>query len=205
MPEWVEVLLNNYGYPVIFLGVFLNNIGLPVPGDTLLLGAGWLCADGVFSLSWVITLGAFSCFLGGTLGYWMGRKAGPRFLLKSRWFRLKPERIDWMERFLKKHGAKAVFFARFVALVHPVTGLLAGMGRMPWRPFLFYNLAGSVAYAFCYASAGYFFGGSWDLLEGWAGKAAVYSLTSLLLFAVIVFFLRRPVSLFLERFFKNSK
>lgn len=205
MPDWVETLLANYGYPVILAVVLLNNIGIPAPGDTLLLGAGWLCADGVFSLGWVITWGAFACFLGGTLGYWMGRRAGRRMLLKSRWFRLKPERIEWMERFLKKHGAKAVFFARFVALVHPVTGLLAGMGKMPFRPFLFFNFVGSVAYAFCYTSAGYFFGGSWDLLEGWAGKAAVYSLASLLLFAFLVYFLRRPASLFLERFFKNSK
>lgn len=205
MPEWIETLLGNYGYPIIFLIVFLNNIGIPAPGDTLLLGAGWLCADGVFSLGWVITWGGLACFWGGTLGYWMGRRVGRRFLLRFRWLRLKPKRIEWMEKFLKKYGTKAVFFARFMALVHPVTGLLAGMGRMPFRSFLFFNIVGSMAYAFSYASAGYFFGGSWDLLEELAGKAAVYSLASLLLFAFLAYFLRRPSSLLLERLFKKTK
>lgn len=199
MLDWLENVLGDYGYPLVFLAVLLNNLGVPVPGDSFLLAAGWLCAEGYFPFGGMVAVGTAACFLGGTAGYEMGRRVGRKMLRRSRWFRLKPERFDRMDRFFKKYGAKAVFFARFVALVHPVTGLLAGMGRIPRRPFLFYNLAGSAAYALIYVSAGYLFGDSWNLLAHWAGRAAVYTLAAVLALVLFNFLLRQPLGLFWER------
>ena len=200
MPDWLEDLLGLYGYPILFLAVFLNNAGIPIPGDTVLLGSGFLAEEGLFSLGWVIFIATLACFSGGCLGYWVGRRLGRKLILRSRWLRNSPERVEQMERFFKKHGPKAIFFARFVALVHPVTGLLAGMGKIPLRAFLFYNLAGSAAYAACYACAGYFFGDSWDLLKGWLGKAALYALGLVLLLILLTFLFRQPFQLLWARF-----
>jgi membrane protein DedA with SNARE-associated domain len=199
MPEWLEDLLGLYGYPILFLAVFLNNAGVPIPGDTVLLGSGFLAEEDMFSLRWVILIATLACFLGACLGYWVGRSLGRKIILRSRWLRNSPERIEQMEQFFKKHGPKAIFFARFVALLHPITGLLAGMGKIPLRSFLFYNLLGSAAYATCYGYAGYFFGESWDLLKGWVGKAALTALGLVVLLAFLTFLFRQPFRLLWAR------
>ncbi len=187
MPEWLLTFLTDYGYWFIFLVVFLNNAGFPIPGDVTALGGGVLVQNGNLSLWSVVTTAAVACFLGGTFSYGVGKKLGRGVLERSRWMRMTPERLDQTERFFKKHGPKVVFFARFVALVHPITGLLAGVGKMPFRPFLIYNLAGSFAYALSYTLAGYFFGASWDVLKVWVGRGALY----FLLVVLVLFFFSR--------------
>ena len=203
MPDWLQSLLEQYGYLAVFLAVLFNNIGIPLPGDTFLLGAGFLAADEMFSPRILVILGSSACFLGGTLGYAAGRMLGRKILLHSRWYTLNPERIGKVENFFKKYGARAVFFSRFVALAHPLTGLLAGMGKTPFRPFLFYNFLGSVAYALTYTWLGYFFGASWEILKGWMGRAGLISLVLLLGFALATFLLRRPAALIFNRHFKK--
>ncbi len=204
MPDWLQTLLENYGYLAVFIAVFLNNVGIPLPGDTFLLGAGFLSEDGMFSPGILIVLGASACFLGGTFGYIVGRKLGRKMLLRSRWVTLNPKQIEQVEGFFKRYGARAVFFSRFVALAHPLTGLLAGMGKTPFRPFLFYNFLGSVAYALCYTYLGYFFGASWEILKNWMGRAGLVSLVLVLAFALATFLLRRPVALVFNRLFKKQ-
>jgi len=205
MPDWLFSLLNDYGYLILFLVVFLNNAGIPLPGDTFLLAAGALSEGGLLAPHWTVAAGAAACFLGGTLGYEVGRRMGRRLLTHPRWFRLGPDKMDRIDRFFQRYGPKAVFFARFVALVHPVTGILAGVGGIPRRIFMVYNLAGSVAYSLCYTFLGYFFGESWDWLKAWLGKTAVYFLALLLVLVLLTTVLRRPLSGLLERFSNKRK
>jgi membrane protein DedA with SNARE-associated domain len=137
--HWLQSLLAHDGYGVLFTVLFLNNIGLPLPGDTMLLGGGFLVGRGVFSFWAVVSMGTAACFLGSSGAYWFGLRFGRQFLEKIRWFRAHPQRVGQMDRFFEKFGPKVVFFARFVALLHPVTGLLAGVWKTPLRPFLFGN------------------------------------------------------------------
>jgi membrane-associated protein len=192
--------LAHNGYWVVFIVLFLNNIGFPVPGDTVLLAGGFLVGKGILSFWIVVVMGTAGCFLGGCGGYWLGIRFGRRFLKKITWFRVTPERLKRMDHFFEKFGPKVVFFARFVALLHPVTGLLAGMWKTPLRPFLFYNLAGSAAYALIYTLAGYFFGQKWQIFKSWLGPVAFYALliTAALLFLAL--FLRHSVRSFFESF-----
>jgi membrane protein DedA with SNARE-associated domain len=96
-------------------------------------------------------------------------------LEKIHWLHLTPGRMKWPKRFFKRHGAKTVFIARFIFLFPPVVvNLLAGMAKIPWRIFLFYNLTGSAAYSVSYILIGYFFGKKWKLLEAWLGPTALY-------------------------------
>ena len=105
----------------------------------------------------------------------MGRRLGRGRLEKIRWLHLTPERLKWPEQFFKRHGAKTVLIARFIFLFPPVVvNLLAGMSKMPWRTFLFYDLTGSAAYATTYVLIGYFFGKKWKQLETWLGPTALY-------------------------------
>lgn len=200
MFHWLQSLLAHNGYWVVFIVLFLNNIGFPVPGDTVLLAGGFLVGKGILSFWIVVVMGTGGCFLGGCGGYWLGIRFGRRFLKKITWFRVTPERLKRMDHFFEKFGPKVVFFARFVALLHPVTGLLAGMWKTPLRPFLFYNLAGSAAYALIYTLAGYFFGQKWQIFKSWLGPVAFYALliTAALLFLAL--FLRHSVRSFFESF-----
>jgi len=101
-----------------------------------------------------------------------GTAAGPGGLENIHWLHLTPERMKWPERFFKRHGAKTVFIARFIFLFPPVVvNLLAGMSKMPWRTFLFYNVTGSAAYSTTYTLIGYLLGSSGNCSKpGWGPR-----------------------------------
>jgi membrane protein DedA with SNARE-associated domain len=201
MFHWLQALLAHQGYWVIFLVVFLNNLGLPIPGDSMLLGGGFLAGKGILAGWAVVATGTLGCFLGGIASYWLGFHYGRRFFLKKiRWLHIAPERVGHLENFFEKYGAKAVFFARFVALLHPVTGLLAGLGKTPLRPFLFYNFAGAAAYATLYTLTGYFFGQQWEHFKSWMGPVTLYGIVVGAAFCGLVWFLRRSIRDFFESF-----
>ena len=209
MLQWLHSLLPHvprYGYVVVFIVVFLNNIGLPLPGETILLGAGFILGRAAGSLWEPMAAGTLACFLGGICSFWLGRRLGHSGLEKIHWLHLTPARVKWPERFFKRHGAKAVFIARFIALFPPVAAnLLAGTAKMPWRIFLFYNLTGSAVYTTSYILIGYFFGKKWKLLEAWLGATVLYLiLAGIVLFALGVIF-RHSISKFLVRFFSKKR
>ena len=196
MFHWLQNLLVHQGYWVVFLVLFLNNLCFPVPGDSMLLGGGFLAQRGILHLWAVIAVGTGGCFLGGNGGYWIGSRFGRRFLKNNRWLQVTPERVAQMDRFFAKFGAKVVFFARFVALLHPVTGILAGIGKTPFRPFLFYNLAGAFAYSTLYALVGYFFGQRWEFFKGWLGPVALYTILIAAALFSLGLFLRNSIRTF---------
>ena len=209
MLHWLHALLPHiphYGYMLVFIVVFLNNIGAPLPGETILLGAGFILGKSAGSLWEPIVAGTAACFLGGTCAFWLGRRLGHTGLEKIHWLHLTPKRLKWPERFFKRHGAKAVFIARFIALFPPVVAnLLAGMTKMPWRTYLFYNLTGSAAYTTSYILIGYFFGKQWKRLEAWLGLTALYLiLAGIVLMALAVIF-RDSLSKFLVRLWARRR
>jgi membrane protein DedA with SNARE-associated domain len=160
---------------LVFIVAFLNNLGFPLPGETILLGAGFVLGKTADSLWQPVVAGTAACFLGGICAFWLGRRLGLVRLEKIHCLHLTNKRLKWPEQFFKRHGAKTVFIARFIFLFPPVVvNLLAGMSKMPWRTFLFYNLTGSAAYSATYTLIGYLFGKQWKLLEAWLGSTALY-------------------------------
>ena len=209
MLHWLHSLLPHiphYGYLFVFIVVFLNNIGLPLPGETILLGAGFILGKTASSLWQPMVTGTVACFLGGICSFWLGRRLDQSSLEKIHWLHLTPERLKWPEQFFKRHGAKAVFIARFIALFPPVVAnLFAGMSKMPWRIFLFYNLTGSAVYSIAYILIGYFFGKKWKHLEAWLGPTALYLILAgiVLIFLGVIF--RQSVSKYWVRIFSNKR
>ena len=183
MLEWLQSLPPVDDETMVFFFLFLNNLGLPLPGNTLLLGAGFLVGAGVLSFWGTFVVAAGATFLGTTFSYGLGRRYGRFWVGKIRWLRLTHERLRHMEHFFKRYGAKGVFFAQFVTLLHPVIGILAGLGKTPGGAFLFYNLIGSAAYSFIYIQAGAYFGPRWGFLKLWGFHTA---LTLLILVMVLI-------------------
>jgi membrane protein DedA with SNARE-associated domain len=203
MLHWLHSLLPHiphYGYALVFIVVFLNNLGFPLPGETILLGAGFILGKNAGSLWQPMAAGMAASFLGGICSFWLGRRLGEGGLEKIHWLHLTPKRLKWPGRFFKRHGAKTVFIARMVALFPSVAAnLLAGMAKMPWRIFLFYNLTGSAVYATSYILIGYFFGRKWKLLQVWLGPVALYLILAgmALIFPGVIF--RHSVARFWKR------
>jgi membrane protein DedA with SNARE-associated domain len=209
MLHWLHSLLPHiphYGYVLVFIVVFLNNVGVPLPGEKVLLGAGFILGKNAISLWQPMAAGIVACFLGGICSFWLGRRLGHGRLEKIRWFHLTHERVKWPERFFKRHGAKTVFIARFIFLFPPVAvNLLAGMAKMPWRTFLFYNLTGSAAYTTSYILIGYFFGKKWKLFAAWLGPTALYLILAGIALIVLGVIFRHSLSGFLMRHLSKKR
>jgi membrane protein DedA with SNARE-associated domain len=187
----------HYGYVLVFIVAFLNNLGVPLPGETILLGAGFALGKTADSLWQPMVAGTTACFLGGICAFWMGRRLGHGGLEKIHWPHLTPKRMEWPERLFKRHGDKTVFIARFIFLFPPVVvNLLAGMSKMSWRNFLFYNLTGSAAYATVYTLIGYFFGKKWKLFEASIGPTVLYLIVAAITLIVLGLIFRQSLHAF---------
>jgi membrane protein DedA with SNARE-associated domain len=209
MLHWLHELLPHiphYGYVLVFIVALLNNLGVPLPGETILLGAGFVLGKNADSLWPPVVAGAAACFLGGICAFWLGRRLGQGNLEKIRWLHLTPERLQWPEQFFKRHGAKTVFIARFIFLFPPVVAnLLAGMSKMSWRTFLFYNLIGSAAYSITYILLGYFFGKQWKRLEAWLGPTTLYLIFAAIILILLGVLFRNALSSFWARRFSKTR
>lgn len=151
--------LQAMGYPGIAAIVGLESAGLPLPGETTLIAASYLAATGHLSLPLVIGSAALGAIVGDSIGYAIGRKGGRRFLeRRGRWLGVTPEKLAKADRYFARHGAKTVFFGRFVALLRILAGPLAGASKMPYRRFLAANVAGAVTWATTMGTLAFFFG-----------------------------------------------
>jgi membrane protein DedA with SNARE-associated domain len=209
MLEWLHSLLPqlpHFGYVLVFIVVLLNNLGLPVPGETFAMAAGFVLGRSGDSLWQAMVACAAACFIGGTCAFWAGRGLSESRLEKIRWLHLTRERLKWPEKFFKRHGSKAVFIARFIPLFPPVAAnLLAGMAKMRWRIFLLYNLAGSAAYTVVYILVGYYFGRQWKQLEAWLGPAALYSISAGIVLVILCVVFRNSVTALWGRLFSGRR
>jgi membrane protein DedA with SNARE-associated domain len=152
--------VTHYGLGVLFLVVMLESFGVPLPGETALIAAGILAAQGHLSIVAVIVVGAAAAILGDNLGYWIiGRWGGRALFAHWGWLNRYADRVlPRAERVVARHGAKAVFFGRFVAVLRYTVAWLAGLGRMPWRSFLLWNALGGIAWATLVSLLAYYLG-----------------------------------------------
>lgn len=138
-----------HGLPLLFVVIMLESFGLPVPGETALIAFGVLAAEGHYSIAWVIVLAAIAAIVGDNLGYWLlGRLGGRALFRRWGWLKRYSERVlPRAERIMDRHGGKAVFFGRFIAVLRVTAAAVAGLAHMPWGRFLFWNAAGGIVWA----------------------------------------------------------
>lgn len=141
-------LSSHLAYPVLFALVGAESTGVPVPGETALIAAGVLAHDGRLNIAYVIALAALAAIMGDNLGYLIGRTGGRRLLERPGLLeRHRREILTRGEPFFARHGPKAVFLGRWVAGLRIAASWLAGINRMDWPVFLFWNALGGVAWA----------------------------------------------------------
>jgi membrane protein DedA with SNARE-associated domain len=178
--KWAEV----YGYPVVFFGVLLENLGVPLPGETVVIIAGFLASSAgghQFHLHWIIPLVFFAALIGSNVGYWFGlRFARPRLMSARRFLFLTPERLKLAEGYFNRYGIWTVVLCRFVTGVRVVAALAAGVAAMPWPKFFLGSALGAALWAPLITLLGFFFGKSWKLVHHYLGLDAWIAIAGIL-------------------------
>jgi len=191
--QFIEHYMLVYGYWAVFFGVMLENAGVPVPGETILLIAGYFASTGEFNIALVMIIAASGAVVGDNIGFAIGHHYGRGFLLRiGRFFFLTPKRLEHMENYFERHGNKTILVARFITGLRVFAALLAGASRkMPWRVFVLYNMAGAVLWSVVITTLGYLFGASLPLLVKWVGRSGTILLIAAVVIGVIVWRVRR--------------
>ncbi len=194
MTHLLVTLVSQFGYLIVFIGVGMESLGIPVPGETSLVIGAAVAAQGHLA-PWGVALAGFAgAVLGGNTGYWVGRRWGPRRLTVRGIRRLySPERRARAESLFERRGWIAVFFGRFVALLRIFAGPLAGSHRMPWPRFLIANAAGGAVWVASVTTVGLLLGSNLDRairLVSRAGYAGL-GIAAILAAAFVVWNVRR--------------
>ncbi len=170
MTHWVSQHLSyyfaHYGYWTVLVGLLLENAGIPLPGETILITASVLArTEHRLNIAFVGIVAVVAAVTGDNLGFALGRYAGCPLLERYRdLFHIKQETIREGERLIERRGGMAVFFARFIAGLRVLAGPLAGILKMRWARFLFFNALGALAWVAAIATAAYLLGPEIEIL-----------------------------------------
>jgi membrane protein DedA with SNARE-associated domain len=153
-------LLHTYGNAVLGVVVGLESLGLPLPGETLLIAAAILAGTtGQLNIVFVVLSAAIGAMVGQAVGYWIGWGIGFRLLSRyGRYIGLTDRRLAFGRALFRRHGIKVIVAARFVVLLRTLAALLAGANRMPLPGFMLGNVIGSAAWSALYGFGAYALG-----------------------------------------------
>ena len=185
----VAGLVQRYGYGLVGVVIFLESMGLPLPGETLLIAAAIYAATlGGLEIEWVVLAACTGAILGDNAGFAIGRRVGQPVLRRyGPRIGLTVGRQRLGQFLFLKHGAKVVFFGRFIAFLRVFAAVLAGANAMPWKSFLLWNALGGVVWTTGYGFGAYLLGNQVHRLAGpfgiVMGVAGAITLGWLLLFA----------------------
>jgi len=156
----LEPFIKQYGYLAIASLLFLEDFGILVPGETVLVAGAVYASLGQLNIFIVMLVGVIACVLGDNVGYLIGNKFGHPILERyGKYVFMTKERIDKAEHFFSKYGNKIIVVARFFDGLRELNGILAGLSEIKWRRFNIYNLIGSVSWVVFWSLIG-FYGGA---------------------------------------------
>ena len=195
--KFVTDLLSAWGYYVVFVATFLETsafVGLLVPGETTVVLAGFFASRGdldpgtanYIQLLKVMGFAACGAFLGDTTGYLIGRYGVNRLASKmGRFFFVREREMEKVRYYIDKHGGKTLFFGRFTSFLRAFAPFVAGMVRMPFRKFLFYDSLGAIPWAVAFSLLGYAFQESWKRAQEKIGHAIIVAFVLAVLIIII--------------------
>jgi membrane protein DedA with SNARE-associated domain len=163
----VEPYIIAYGAAALFVFVYFESFGAPLPGETAVIAGSLLAVHGDLSIVAVYFAVLFAGILGDSTGYVIGRFGGQLLLRRfGPWVKLTPDRLEILEKQFREKGPYLVLIARFIPLMRQLNGLIAGSMAMPWHIFLAANAAGCVLWTSVWVLGPYFFS---HLFAGWHG------------------------------------
>ena len=187
----INQLLHEYGYGLLGLVVCLEAIGLPLPGESLVIAAAlYAGATHALNIGLVVAVTAAAAIIGDNIGYAIGREVGARLVRRyGHYVGITEERLKIGQYMFKRHGTKVVFFGRFIAGLRTLAGLLAGITEMQWTHFLAANAAGGILWASIYGFGAYLLGKEVQRLT--TPAAIVFGIGGVVAIAISVWLARR--------------
>ena len=171
----LEPTLDQFGYLAVVGLVLVEDFGVPVPGETVLILAAVYAGTGRLSIVLVALLGFCGALLGDNIGFAIGHFGGrPLTERYGRYVFLTPARLDRATDFFKRHGGKIIVVARFIEGLRQANGIIAGTARMHWARFLFFNAIGAALWVLVWTSVGYFSGSHIDTIYSDATRYSTY-------------------------------
>ena len=181
--EILRGYLATYGYWAVAGTLLLENAGLPLPGETVLLLASFLAySERNLRLPIIMAVAICAAVIGDNLGYWIGQRGG-RSLLDRYHHLVRRSTIERGERLFERYGPATIFFARFIAGMRIVAGPLAGVLHMNWPRFALWNLLGAIVWVTVISGIGYFLGSNWEALVRFVRHV---HLTAIVLAAIVI-------------------
>jgi membrane protein DedA with SNARE-associated domain len=188
----LEPTLNQYGYLAVAGLVLIEDFGVPVPGETILILAAVYAGTGRLNIVLVSLLGFCGAVLGDNIGFAIGHFGGRQLVERyGRYIFLTPERLDKATRFFDHHGGKIIIVARFVEGLRQANGIIAGTTGMHWARFLFFNAIGAALWVAVWTSVGYFSGNHIDTIYNDATRYDTY--VAIALGALLLAYIARRV------------
>ena len=160
-PDAILEAIRGGGYGVLVAIVFTETglfVGLFLPGDSLLIVAGLVAAAGGLNIWALILLLGAAAIVGDSTGYAIGYRAGPMLFRREQSLLFNPKHLERTRDFYARHGAKTIVIARFVPIIRTFAPIVAGIGQMEYRRFIFYNVAGGLGWVTSLTCAGYLLG-----------------------------------------------
>ncbi len=169
----LEHLLHEYGYGVVFVGIALESLGLPLPGESLMIAAAiYAATTHQTNIVILVAFAAAGAILGDQIGYGIGRWVGyPALKRFGTRVGLTEERFELGRFLFHRYGGRIVFFGRFVAFLRTFAAVLAGANRMSWHSFLLWNALGGIGWTSLYGFGAYLLGDAAKRISGPAGIA----------------------------------
>ena len=190
--------VTQHGLPILFAVVMIESFGIPLPGETALIAFGVLASQGHYSIEWVIAVAVVAAIIGDNLGYWVIGRWGGRTLFE-RWGPLRryaDKTLPPTERLMARHGGKVVFFGRFVTVLRYTAAWVAGLAKMAWWRFLFWNALGGICWATAVGLVAYYSGhAAADAIQ----RYGIYAAGVIALVVVVGFFFTHSGKKWLEK------
>ena len=175
----LQEIARQYGYWTVFFGIALENMGIPLPGETIVIIGGFLAGSGELNYWLVLGSAIAGAVLGDNFGYWVGRIGGWQLLVKvGSIFRIPEEQLEQANDRYSQNAAQAVFFGRFVTILRIFAGPLAGITRMPYKQFLLCNFGGAAVWSSTIVTLAYFLGKvvSLEQIVTWVARFGIAAL-----------------------------
>jgi membrane-associated protein len=180
----ITALIVATGYVGIFIAVFAESgflFGFFLPGDSLVFTIGILASQGSFNIFYITIVCLVAAIAGDSFGYWMGKYFGPKLFTRQDSWLFKREYVDRTQVFYEKHGTKTIILARFIPIVRTFAPIMAGIGRMNYRTFLFNNVIGGTLWILGFLGVSYFLGRSIPGIDHYL----VYIIAGIILISVL--------------------
>jgi membrane protein DedA with SNARE-associated domain len=180
-------LLDSYGYLAVGGLLFVEDFGVPAPGETILIAAAVYAGAGQLNIVLVVVIGFLAALAGDNVGFAIGHFGGRALVLRfGRHVFLTEERLDKAQGFFTRHGGKVVTIARFVEGLRQANGIVAGLARMGWRRFLAFNALGAALWVATWSAVGYLAGNNLTAIYEQLHQYELYILAALAVLVVVL-------------------